>query len=74
MSYDTKCYDLAVDFLEECTPVPSDDKFDKLAQVIQDAIEGFIATEIDPTPQEADLRGPDRNEWKHEAAEQQRLK
>lgn len=28
----------------------------------------------DPTPNEPDLRGNDRDEWKHEAAEWQRLK
>jgi hypothetical protein len=27
-----------------------------------------------PTPNEADLRGPGRDEWKHEAAEWKRLK
>jgi hypothetical protein len=34
----------------------------------------LVMEDIDPTPEEADLRGADRDEWKHEAAEQQRLK
>ena len=40
--FDTKCYDLAVDFLEDVTPVPEDKIFDELAQRIQDAIEDFF--------------------------------
>ncbi len=42
MAFDTKCYNLAVDFLEDCPqPIP-EIYFDHLAQRIQDAIEDFL--------------------------------
>ncbi len=42
MSFDTKCYDLAVTFLPA---EASQDQRDKLAQVIQDVIEVFLEAE-----------------------------
>ena len=57
MSYDTSCYELAESFLEDVlqpskTDPPIDDKerikrhADKLAQEIQDTIEGYIEHNI----------------------------
>jgi hypothetical protein len=75
MSYDPKCYDLAVDFLEEVTPTPPDRAFDKLAQHIHDAIKDFLNDAENFYPPEPMFdTGRDRDERKHEAAEQQRLK
>jgi len=42
MSYDPKCYDLAQQFLSD-HDVGTKRNVDRLAQVIQDAIEEFIA-------------------------------
>ncbi len=42
MAFDKKCYDLAVAFLEDCSPTPPDIYFDHLAQRIQDTIEDFL--------------------------------
>jgi hypothetical protein len=65
MAYDTKCGELAEHFLPSDAPETKE-----LAQVIQDAIEDFLGV----AEYEPDERGPDRDEWKHEAAAQQRLK
>lgn len=69
MSFDTKCYELAEYFLSDGAP---ENYKRELAQVIQDAIENELHSherEHDDT-----CYGPDRDEWKHEAAEWQRLK
>ena len=44
MSYDRRCYDLALEFLEDEVLAPRvlNGCADRLAQVIQDAAEGFI--------------------------------
>lgn len=68
MSYDPKCYELAEYFLDD-DPLPASANANELAQLIQDAIEDYLHV---PEPEPAGSR--DRDEWKHEAAEQQRLK
>lgn len=42
MSFDTKCYDLAVEFLDDEPGLNTIDNAKELAQDIQDAIEEFI--------------------------------
>lgn len=87
MSYDTKCYDLANEMLDvKEYPFTTTNHVRKLAQGIQDYIEDFLGDleydrrqELEASKDEAidrkmDERWSDRDEWKHEAAEQQRLK
>jgi hypothetical protein len=45
MSYDSKCYDLAEAFLEDEPALNTEPRRKELAQIIQDAIEGFIEYE-----------------------------
>jgi hypothetical protein len=66
MSFDTKCYELAIAFLED-DPKPASANAEELAQLIQDTIEDYLHVS-EP------VSSRDRDEWKHEAAEQQRLK
>jgi hypothetical protein len=74
MSYDTKCGELADCFLEDEKRV-TDKIRTKLAQTIQDTIEDFLNdAENFPPPEPMFDTGRERDEWKHEAAEQQRLK
>lgn len=68
MSYDPKCYELAEYFFDDA-PIPQRATRGELAQIIQDAIEDYLHV---PDSEPAGSR--DRDEWKHEAAEQQRLK
>ncbi len=71
MSYDMKCFELAEYFLDD-DPKPATANADELAQLIQDTIEGYLHV---PEPEATDmLYAKMRDEWKHEAAEQQRLK
>jgi hypothetical protein len=77
MSHDTKCYDLAEYFVAshvECRK----ETVNELAELIQETIEDFLteSESDDPDPDRLleDRRERDRDEWKHEAAEQQRLK
>ena len=73
MSFDPKCYELAEYFLSDRFHVVREKDIHELAQKIQDTVEDYDP-DVDPTPWEADLRGSNRDEWKHEAAEQQRIK
>lgn len=43
MGYDTKCYDLAEAFLADEVAINTPEHVDKLAQLIQDTIEGELA-------------------------------
>ena len=45
MAYDPKCFDLAEDFLDDHPHLANDRRVEELAQVIQRAIEGYIADE-----------------------------
>ena len=69
MSFDPKCYELAEYFLRDQTTCER--VIHALAQEIQDTIEDFSFDEPDEDPRH-DAR--DRDEWKHEAAQAQRLK
>ena len=74
MSYDTKCWELAEYFLEDEKRVTEKIRT-KLAQTIQDAIEDFLNdAENFPPPEPMFDTGRERDEWRHEAAEHQRLK
>lgn len=79
MSYDTRCFELAEAFLdpEECTfcSMVREVAVDKLAQGIQDYVEDFLndPDNFPPPEPKFDTRR-ERDEWRHEAAEQQRLK
>lgn len=42
MSFDTRCHELAVVFLEDNPVISTPENADKLAQRIQDAIEEFL--------------------------------
>lgn len=66
--YDPKCLHLAEYFLDD-NPKPATANADELAKLIQDTIEDYLHV---PDPEPAVSR--DRGEWRHEAAEQQRLK
>ena len=90
MTYDAGCYDLAnnaMDRLRDDDVLVEDKQIEKLAQTIQAAIEQFLSDLESDRQQELEAakdaaidrkmdeqRGPDRDEWKHEAAEWQRLK
>ena len=79
MSYDPKCWELALDFIED---IEAERKrvvpfriTAKLAQHIQDTIEDFLGDEDNfPHPEPKFDTSRERDEWRHEAAEQQRLK
>ena len=43
MSYDPKCYDLAKDFLSDEPEQDTESARNELAQIIQDAVENFLA-------------------------------
>lgn len=45
MSFDAKCYDLAEAFLEDTPHLWTDKRAKELAQIIQDAVEGYIELE-----------------------------
>ena len=49
MSFDPRCYDLAELFLSDEPAINTREKRDELAQIIQDAVEDFIAYERDPS-------------------------
>lgn len=49
MSFDPRCYELAELFLSDEPAINTSEKRDELAQIIQDAIEDFIAYERDPS-------------------------
>jgi hypothetical protein len=68
MSFDPKCHELAEYFLDD-DPKPATANADELAQLIQGTIEDYLHVS---EPEPAGSR--DRDEWKHEAAAQQRLK
>lgn len=71
MSYDPKCHELAEYFLDD-DPKPATANANELAQLIQDTIEDYLHV---PEPEATEiLYAKYRDEWKHEAAEQQRLK
>ena len=73
MSFDPKCYDLAVEFLEEINP--PDRVYDRLAQTIQDAIEDFLQDEDNAAiPNRPSILGGSAMNGAMRAAEQQRLK
>ena len=44
MSYDAKCYELASDFLADDPKIDNEENRAELAQIIQDAIEGYMET------------------------------
>lgn len=69
MSYDPKCYELAEYFLDDDDPMPATSNANELAQLIQATIEDYLHVS---EPEPAGSR--DRDEWKHETAEWQRLK
>jgi hypothetical protein len=69
MSFDPKCYELAEYFVSD-TEICRGETVNELAQLIQDTIEDFLTADED----EPDYRGADRDEWKHEAVQAQRLK
>lgn len=70
MSYDPKCYELAQYFVSD-RELCRDETINELAQLLQDTIEDFLTADYE----ESEPAGSrDREEWKHEAAEQQRLK
>lgn len=71
MAFDPKCYELA-DYFAATDEICRPETVNELAQLIQDTIEDFLTA--DAREEEVDLRGPDRDEWRHEAAEWQRLK
>jgi len=79
MSYDAKCYELAEWFLDdEHSKLQTDANKARIAQRVQDVIED----EIECIKQDADAGAEedvqpgyrDRDEWRHEAVEAQRLK
>lgn len=79
MTYDPKCYELATYFLADRDATPSHKDIDAMAQSIQQTIEDCLDNvpepdEPDPDRMLEDRRERDRDEWRHEAAEQQRLK
>lgn len=49
MSFDPRCYDLAELFLSGEPAINTPEKRDELAQILQDAIEDFIAYGRDPS-------------------------
>jgi hypothetical protein len=69
VSFDTKCYELAEYFVSD-REVCRGETINELAQLIQDTIEDFLCGDEEPEPSGS----RDRDEWLHEAAEQQRLK
>lgn len=72
-SVDVESYNLAVHFLQDEGPV-SEDEIKRFAQHIQDAVEDYLSSEF-PYYREPEPAGSaDRDECKHEAAEQKRLK
>jgi hypothetical protein len=75
MAFDAKCYELAVDFLDDAPGRVTEKIRERLAQTIQDAIEEFLQDADNfPPPEPMFDSGRDRDEWKHEAAEWKRLK
>jgi hypothetical protein len=73
MSFDPKSYELAEYFLADNLHRFSKAKVDALAQHIQEAVEDWLSADgAEPEPEPAGSR--DRDEWRHEAAEAQRLK
>lgn len=87
MSYDTKCHEIAEFFmLDEAMALQTPANLARIAQRVQDCIEDEIecikqdaddaaAAAKDDYDEDDDPRfGKHRDEWRHEAAEAQRLK
>ena len=78
MSYDAKCYELAEWFLDdEPLALQTEANKARIAQVVQDYLENEITCikqDMDSGAEEDDCSGKDRDEWRHEAIEAQRLK